>query len=401
MFIVQAKPNYGDLASQFLKRYYEEQEESTLVFAYRLLYQLVSEAVQIAKSEGLSGMHEENALISVWFRYAGLRKIDCGYTVEMKELLQEYFAYSNYPEGDRLIVLNTIESIAGFKMADTKISEVASDAIYSQLASREILENIILIKDLLNRINEEELPELFYLRYYLSLFIKRRYYTAVAKEVYSKQHELNFHLIEERIRKIGEGEKKKEKAKSKAPDTVVLSNKETEDLFKMAFRNYNRLISVADSKASLLIRINSVIITIIIAFVLGKYGHSLTLIWPAVILLAVSMMTILMSILASRPQSNIFLEDRKSHTYQRFFFGSFDMVDSTFLHVKWEDYLKQLNSLFSDTKEVVYMEVYKESFNVRKVLSKKFNYLSIAYWVFLSGIVISVLAFGIVLYKKN
>ncbi len=53
---------------------------------------------------------------------------------------------------------------------------------------------------------------------------------------------------------------------------LLLSNKETEDLFfKLAFRNYNHLISVADSKASLLIRYKfRFFISVMIAFVLGE-----------------------------------------------------------------------------------------------------------------------------------
>lgn len=39
------------------------------------------------------------------------------------------------------------------------------------------------------------------------------------------------------------------------------------------------------------------------------------------------------------------------------------------------------------------MEVFKESYNVRKVLSKKFTYLSIAYWVFMIGLLVSITVF--------
>ena len=123
--------------------------------------------------------------------------------------------------------------------------------------------------------------------------------------------------------------------------------------------------------------------------------------WPAIILMTVCMITILFAILASRPQNNSILEDKKSHSYQRFYFGSFDMVDSSFLNASWEDYLKQLTELFSMPKENVYLEVYKESYNVRRVLARKFNYLSIAYWVFLVGILISVIAFVIAIYRMR
>jgi Family of unknown function (DUF5706) len=113
------------------------------------------------------------------------------------------------------------------------------------------------------------------------------------------------------------------------------------------------------------------------------------------------MITIFLAILASRPQNNSFLEDKKSHSYQRFYFGSFDMVDKSFLKASWEDYFKQLMELFSMPKETVYMEVYKESYNVRRVLAKKFNYLTLAYWVFLVGFLISIISFVFSIYNRK
>ena len=44
-------------------------------------------------------------------------------------------------------------------------------------------------------------------------------------------------------------------------------NKESEDLFKIAFRNYLNLIGIADRKAGLLIQINTILASIIIGFV--------------------------------------------------------------------------------------------------------------------------------------
>jgi hypothetical protein len=186
---------------------------------------------------------------------------------------------------------------------------------------------------------------------------------------------------------------KNEKSNLKIRDHPSLTNKETEDLFKLAFRNYNHLISVADSKASLLIRVNSLLISVMIAFVLGKIGKEYFILWPTVVLLSVCLATILLAILASKPRRNSLMEDRKLKTYQRFFFGSFDMMDPTLPNIPWDEYFQGMSDLFCQSRDSVYMEIYKESFNVRQVLFKKFNYLSWAYWVFIFGLMISVISF--------
>jgi hypothetical protein len=388
-------------AGRFLKKYYEDNIVNGLQFSYRLLGSLATEAEHIATFLELKGMDYENAIVASWFRYAGVVDLGSGYTKDMKAILEAYFKESEYPDTDREIVENAIIKVANNDYADTLVEETVSDAVNSQLADYNFSQNLISIREEFNRQNSDDRPELVYLQYFKSLFIKTRYYTSYATEKYSRLKQKNFEFLENRISKLDEEKNKKEKTKSKADEPVLLSNKETEDLFKIAFRNYNHLISVADSKASLLMRVNSVIISIIIAFLIGKGDKTLTAMWPAIILMTVCMITILFAILASRPQNNSFLEDKKSHSYQRFYFGSFDMVDSSFLNASWEDYLKQLTELFSMPKENVYLEVYKESFNVRRVLARKFNYLSIAYWVFLVGILISVIAFVIALYRMG
>jgi hypothetical protein len=56
---------------------------------------------------------------------------------------------------------------------------------------------------------------------------------------------------------------------------------------------------------------------------------------------------------------------------------------------------KDPNDFFKGGKEKIYAGIYKEVFNVSKVSSKKFTYLSYAYMVFLSGLLLSIVAFFI------
>jgi len=393
--------NFDASAKEFLKHNYENSGREGILFAYRFIFKLASEAKQIAESVDLHKMDFQNAILATWFRFAGISDLNTGQTDGMKSLLNDYFKHYNYPTSDRQVVQDAIVRISTDQLAASLIEQVVYDAIYSQLADPDLLDNILLIGLELNRINGIDRYELFYLDYFRTLFIKMRYYTGYAQNKYSTQRQKNFELIEKRIRKQKGEKDKKVKEKSKKEDAVLLSNKETEDLFKIAFRNYNHLISVADSKASLLINVNSIIISVMIAFVLGKIEKSFFILWPTSILLTVCLLTILLAILASRPQNSSFLEDKESRSYQRFFFGSFDLVDANFPSVRWDEYYIQLIELFSNQKESVYMELFKESFNVRKVIARKFNYLSKAYWVFLFGLMISVVAFVIAIYNKG
>lgn len=354
---------------------------------------LAKEAKHIAKSISLKGMDHHNAIVATWFRYVGVTDICLGRTMAMTNILNNFFVGINYPKVEREVVENAIHNVVENKEAETDVQKVVADAVNSRLASQNLMEHILLINKEVNRLNGTDKNELYYANYFLNVFIKSRYYTEYAKETYSFQRERNFQLLEKRIDKLNELQETANRNSIKLNVSSALTNIETEDLFKIAFRNYNQLVAVADSKASLLINVNSIIISVMLAFVLGRIERNMFLLWPAVLLLSICMVTILLSILASRPQKNSFMEDKNSHSYQKFFFGSFDLIDHSFHNADWEKYYQQLNELFSSSKESVYLEIFKESFNVRKVLSRKFNYLSKAYWVFIIGLLLSVIAF--------
>ena len=54
--------------------------------------------------------------------------------------------------------------------------------------------------------------------------------------------------------------KKEKLIQDEIPVKTLLSYREKADLFKLVFRNYLSLISVADRKAGLLIHVNSILI---------------------------------------------------------------------------------------------------------------------------------------------
>ena len=177
----------------------------------------------------------------------------------------------------------------------------------------------------------------------------------------------------------------------------ALSVKENEDLFKIAFRNYLNLVALADRKAGLLIQVNSIIASVIIGFIirrpqdyagLRQEKHSMLLAIPVAMILAIAAVTIFLGILASKPLERKFIYQTDDR--QLFFFGSFDRLDPDFRNVGWEKYSSDIDALFRSDKKNVFAELIKESFQVRKVLSKKFGYLSLAYKTFFAGFFASI-----------
>ena len=401
MNVLSEKSSYQKAADQFLKTYYENNSDDNIFFSYGFLRQFAKEARQIAKSLSLKYMDYQNAIVATWFRFAGITDISEKRTDASVALLNDYYNETDYPEEERAVVGDAINFAIDNKYAETKVQKVVCDATNSWLAWPNFSENIILLKEEVNRLAQTTKSELFYLKFYLEFFIKNRYYTDYANENYSIQREKNFQLLEKLIHKLESTENIISTTQAKSQNGLVLTDKETEDLFKIAFRNYNHLVSVADSKASLLINVNSIIISVVLGLVISKVEKNRFLLFPTMVLLIVCITTIFLSVLASRPQKNSFSKDKNSHSYQKFFFGSFDLIDPSFRNATWEGYYNQLYELFTNAKGNVYMELFKESYNVRKVLSKKFSYLSVAYWVFIFGLFLSIIAFVLSIQNKT
>lgn len=110
------------------------------------------------------------------------------------------------------------------------------------------------------------------------------------------------------------------------------------------------------------------------------------LIVPIFLILGVAFVTILLSILTSRPQRNSYSQNKDSQSYQTFFFGSFDLVGSEFRDADFNTYSAQLDSLLKGGKQQVYNEIYKEVFNVRKVLNKNSRICPMPIWPLSAGL---------------
>lgn len=388
----KSKIKYYELALDFLQDYYQSFSDESFYFGFSFIKSLLKEGKILAKDAGLEGSDYENALLIICFRFAGLSNFITEKETNFK-LLHEFTQKIDYPIEETEKVQQSIQSNILYNYPNSAVESVAWDAINYRFAIDDIIVHLSFLKEEHNRLNEKRYDELEILSIVKSEFVRSAFYTKYALENYTDQRDKNYLKIDKRIQKLSEPDSKIVKQENKS--TKNFSDKETEDLFKIAFRNYVHLVSVADGKAGLLINVNSIIISVVIAFVIHQEKYVL----PSVIILTFSFITIFLSILSSRPQENRFIQDKNSNSYQTFFFGSFDLMGNEFASADWENYSTSLDNLLKGGKENIFQEMYKESYNVRKVLGKKFTYLSIAYLVFLGGLFIAILSFVINLYS--
>lgn len=148
---------------------------------------------------------------------------------------------------------------------------------------------------------------------------------------------------------------------------------------------------MADNKSNILITVNSIILSVVIALLLRKLDNNAHLIFPTSILLFTSLATMVIAILATRPSvpdGKYTDEDLKSKKVNLLFFGNFYRMN-----------LESYNSgmkLMMEERDYLYSTLIKDVYSQGVVLGRKFKLLRLAYNIFMYGLIVSVCAFIIV-----
>ena len=161
-------------------------------------------------------------------------------------------------------------------------------------------------------------------------------------------------------------------------------------VFRIMAQNQSNLSQMADSKANILISVNSIILTIVISTLSTKLESNSYLQIPVIILVTVCVSAIVFSILATRPhvtEGTFTPEDIQNKKTNLLFFGNF-------YKMSLPDYDWAMQELLAD-KNYLYSSLVKDNYFLGVVLAKKYRWLRIAYNVFMFGIIIAMVAFAV------
>src|SRR5690606_35918175 len=226
----------------------------------------------------------------------------------------------------------------------------------------------------------------------LNVLTKQHYYfTDYAKKNWQPKKEQTIFTIGENLKKQQSDKKGKNKQiKEKKLEKLERPERGIDTLFRVTLNNHTQLSAIADSKANILLSVNSIIISISLTAIIPKLDNpnNAHLIIPTFLLLIFSVITIVYTILATKPKvstnPNIKndIETRKANIL---FFGNFH-------HLHLQEFNDAMNDLMKD-RAYLYDTLIKDLYYLGLVLNKKYKMLSISYTVFMIGIIVSVSAF--------
>ncbi|NIF07056.1 HD domain-containing protein [Chryseobacterium sp. Tr-659] len=352
----------------------------------------VNKAEEIMKNTPVSEEDQEKVLVALWFHDTGY--IECAMNHEERgvEIMKTFLHQENYPENYIADVEKLILATKIHYEPQNLLEKIVKDADFSHFAGHDYSD----ISDALRKEWELTNVRCFSNEEWNAgnldmLKNKHTFYTDYAKDNWEPLKKKNIKKIEKKL------EKEDDKKESKKENSEVKKEKEKSDrsvdtLFRVTLNNHTRLSDIADSKANILLSVNAIIISVCLSVLVPKLDapKNSHLILPSFILLLSSVLTIIFAILSTKPnvtKTTFTAQDITNRKVNLLFFGNFQQM-------LFDDYHNAMKDLIKD-RDYIYDSMVKDLYYLGKVLDRKYKLLSITYKIFMAGIIISVLSFGV------
>ena len=362
----------------------------------------VKRAEEIAAHYKLSEKEMLAVYIAAWFHDTGRIFTGPENHEEKSVELMKSFMQINCPETELIqIIEGCILATKRSTIPANLLQQILSDADTYHLGTKEFKRtNKQVRKEILM---DREMSKEEYDIKTLEFLENHKYYTSYCIELLNKGKEENIEKLRQKItertvntddNKLFGGEKEGDPKISKQASSLI--SKGIQTMLRLASQNNLRLSEMADRKANILISVNAIIISVSISVLFRKFETDPFLVVPTIIFLTSSVITIVLSILATRPTitgGKFSKEDITAKKVNLLFFGNF-------YKASLEDFRWGMGIMMRDP-EYLYGSLIKDVYFLGVVLGKKYRLLRIAYNIFMVGVVISVIAFTIAVFTKS
>ncbi len=281
------------------------------------------------------------------------------------------------------------------------LEKIMCDADLFHLGTEDFDQKNRLLREELRTFGREDISKKDWWKNNIAFLEAHKYFTTYGQDNLQPIKLMHLKSLKENV---NAGKKKKKNRNEDAfvvPDLQVAAKKDKKEsdnksergistVFRIMAQNQNNLSQMADSKANILISVNSIILSIIISTLFTKLDSNPNLQLPVILLVIVCVIAIVFSILATRPNVNhgtFTQEDIHNKKTNLLFFGNFYKMG---LH----DYDWAMQEMLND-KDYLYNSIVKDNYFLGVVLAKKYSFLRLAYNVFMYGLILSMIAFAI------
>lgn len=182
--------------------------------------------------------------------------------------------------------------------------------------------------------------------------------------------------------------KKRKKAEKKSSSGSLGTSRGIETMFRTSYRTHSDLSNLADNKANIMISINGIIISILLASISPKIDANPWLLVPTSVLLVGCVASLTYAVLAARPRVSsreVSLASLREEGANILFFGNF-------VNMPEEEFVEGMKELMTHTDQL-YVNMVRDLYSLGGVLARKFRLLRASYAVFIAALVVGVALF--------
>ncbi len=386
-------------AETYVKKLLSDQLDPAIIYHdWRHTANVLEAARNLAAKEGLQEDQLRLLELAVLFHDTGFTVQAEDHETHSKNILTAYVKSHHLEAAILPQIHKIIESTRMGKEPEDHLSQIMCDADLSHLGTERFGPCNHRLREewsaLGHQFTDEGWRELN-----LNFLLGHKYYTRSAQEIYNPSKAEHLLKIQNQEAQLDGSSKKKKKKKkmAKKPATdvdAILDKKSAQMMFKTTMRNQIDLTAIADNKANIMLSINAIILSVALPILADDVNENSLLLFGIIPLTLTCLTTMFYATMVTRPiamtgRSEISKEAQKN--LNLFFFGNFFRMD-------YNKFKEGMLSIFEDNV-VLDNAALMDLFYLGKSLGFKYSRLRICYTIFITGIIVTGIAFcGVYIY---
>jgi predicted metal-dependent HD superfamily phosphohydrolase len=369
--------------------------------------EVVGAALDIAKAyPEFTATDLEILEIAAWFHDTGYDQGTQDHEERSCTYAESFLQTANYPAENITKIKGLIRATKLPQNPHNLLEEIICDADLNHLGNENYWVRCSKVREELYTAKNIMMSEIEWVDFELDFMNGHQFHTDSAIDLYDKRKQKHIkvlrkqklrhnphlaELVRESILDEKDKKKKKKKKKSGNSDLNQLNlGRGVETMYRTTYRTHVNLSSIADNKANIMLTVNAVIISIVVSNLIPEFDTNKYLIPPTFVLLMVCLTALVFAILSTRPkitEGTFTREDIEQKRSNLLFFGNFYKMDLKDFDWGMTEMIKDSEFLYSSmTRDLYYLGI---------VLAKKYRFLRLCYTVFMYGLIVSVVLFGI------
>ena len=320
-------------AEKHVTHLFNEKLNGNFVYHNLAHTQLVVEKVkELSDLSNLSDSEKEQLIIAAWFHDTGFTESIDKHEGKSAIIAEVFSKKQNASEG----TINTVKKLILATVIDFEpntISEkIIRDADCSHIGSKDFRDVSELLRKEWELACNKSMTEAEWLQENINFLTKdHRFYSDVALANWTARKSKNLSKLLKNQNKTNQNSAKLKHKKAELSfkkNKLELPERGIETMFRVTLKNHITLSNIADTKANILLSVNAIIVSLVLSSLVSKLDNPSNkyLIIPTVIFVLFTVASIILSILATRPNvtsGKFTKEDVANKKVNLLFFGNF------------------------------------------------------------------------------